>query len=169
MRTILWAPWRSAYIESVTREKTHKQCLFCELQRRNDEEAHIVYRGNRNYMVLNAYPYTTGHLMIVPYEHVATIEELDDKTILEMIKLTKLAIKALREEYKPDGFNIGINVGKAAGAGVEEHVHLHIVPRWIGDSNFMSIIANTRVLPEALSETYKKLRDKLRNILESKK
>lgn len=168
MRTILWAPWRSVYIKSITRDKKdQKMCLFCELQKKNDDEAYIVYRGSKNYIVLNAFPYTTGHLMIVPYRHVSTIEELDDEEILEMIKLAKLMIKILKKEYRPDGFNIGINIGRAAGAGIEGHIHLHIVPRWVGDSNFMSIIANTRVLPEALDETYKKLKNRVKDMLES--
>jgi len=164
LRTIIWAPWRSSYVKSVSKtSKKHKsQCLFCDLKSKNDDEAYILLRGNRNYVVLNAYPYTTGHLMIVPYEHVDTVEKLDNETLIEMVKLMKFMIQILREEYNPDGFNIGINIGRAAGAGIEDHVHLHIVPRWIGDANFMSTIASARVLPEALEDTYKKLKNRIK-------
>ncbi len=164
LRTIIWAPWRSSYIKSVSKasKKPKSRCLFCDLKNKDDDDVYILFRGSRNYVVLNAYPYTTGHLMIVPYEHVDTVEKLDDETLIEMMKLMKFMIQVLREEYNPDGFNIGINIGRAAGAGIEDHVHLHIVPRWVGDANFMSTIASTRVLPEALEDTYKKLKNRIR-------
>ncbi len=164
--TILWAPWRLKYIQSVSKDKTISKCLFCELVKKDDKEAYIIYRGRYNYIVLNAFPYTTGHVMIVPYKHVRSIEQLDDETLVEMVKLLKIIVKVLKETYAPDGFNIGFNIGRAAGAGVEAHVHLHIVPRWVGDSNFMTIISATRVLPEALEDTYNKLKSSIKKYVQ---
>ena len=145
------------YIKS-TLEKSNK-CVFCELPKRDDEEALIVYRGEHNYIVLNAFPYNSGHVMIVPYRHVSTIEELSDEELMETMKLLKLTLKVLREEYKPEGFNIGWNIGRAAGAGIPGHVHVHVVPRWAGDANFMTVTAGVKVLPEALNDTWRKLRE----------
>ncbi len=165
MYTILWAPWRLKYIQSVSKDKTVGKCLFCEIVKKDDKEAYIIHRGRYNYIVLNAFPYTTGHVMIVPYKHVGSIEQLDNETLVEMIELLKMVIGVLKEVYAPDGFNIGFNIGRAAGAGIEAHVHLHIVPRWIGDSNFMTIISATRVLPEALEDTYNKLKSSIRKYI----
>ncbi len=152
---ILWAPWRSKYIKSITSEGHGRAvCLFCLLPSKPDDESLIVYRGKSVYVVLNAYPYTSGHVMVVPYKHVDTLEKLTDNELLELIKTVNLSVKILRNALKPEGFNIGINLGRPAGAGVGGHVHVHIVPRWTGDANFMTTIYNTRVLPISLKETY---------------
>ena len=151
----LWSPWRMTYIQS----EKEKECVFCaELKRPDSLENLIVYRGPRAFVILNRYPYTSGHLMAVPYEHLPSLDLLDAETRAEMMELTNKAIQVLRKIYTPQGFNIGINIGAAAGAGIAEHVHMHIVPRWGGDTNFMSSLANTRVLPESLEETYTRVR-----------
>ncbi|ALU11449.1 HIT family hydrolase [Ignicoccus islandicus DSM 13165] len=158
---VLWTPWRMEYIKSVVKEEKPKGCLFCKVQEMDDEEALIVYRGQYNFVMLNAFPYNTGHVMIVPYRHVSSLEELSDNELLEAMQVTKRVMRALRELYSPDGFNVGWNVGRAAGAGIPGHVHLHLVPRWVGDANFMLTIGHTKVLPEALNETWRALREKL--------
>ncbi|MEW6746005.1 MAG: HIT domain-containing protein [Planctomycetota bacterium] len=151
----LWAPWRIEYIES---EKP-KECIFCvRLARRADEADLILERGERAFTILNRYPYNPGHLMVVPNLHAADFEELDEETEIELFRLMKRSITALRGALKPHGFNIGANLGLTAGAGIEDHVHLHVVPRWNGDTNFMPVVAGARVLPEHLSRTYAKLR-----------
>ena len=122
-----------------------------------DRENHIIYRGSRNFLVLNLYPYTTGHLMVAPYEHVATLGDAADETLAEMMLLTRLADLHLRAIYHPRGLNIGMNLGECAGAGVAGHIHMHVLPRWPADSNFMTTIGETRVLPETLDSTYEKL------------
>jgi len=157
----LWAPWRIEYILSEKEEG----CLFCRvISEDRDDENLILYRGEKAYIILNKYPYNNGHLMIVPYRHVPNIEDLDDDELLEICRLTTLSIKLLKHVMKPEGFNIGANIGKAAGAGIEEHFHLHIVPRWVGDTNFMPIISDTKVVVEAIKETYKKLKKGLKEI-----
>ena len=156
---ILWAPWRSKYIKSLTKHEGKDACLFCILPKKPDSESLIVYRGRNVYVVLNAFPYTSGHVMVVPYKHVDSLEKLSDAELLELFKTVNLSLKVLREAFKPEGFNIGINLGRPAGAGVEKHVHVHIVPRWTGDANFMTTIYNTRVLPISLEETYKLLKE----------
>ncbi|ABN70072.1 histidine triad (HIT) protein [Staphylothermus marinus F1] len=157
MYRILWNPWRYEYIRSTLKPK--RICIFCELPKKKDNEAYIVYRGKYSYVVLNAYPYNSGHLLIVPYKHTPSIEDLEPEILTEMIELLNRSIKALRKSFTPDGFNIGLNIGRAAGAGVEEHVHIHVVPRWVGDSNFMAIIASTKTLPISLQETYRIIRE----------
>jgi ATP adenylyltransferase len=119
----------------------------------------IAFRGQRAFVILNLYPYTSGHLMVIPFEHVATLEELDPAIRAEMMELTSLSMSVLRKAYKPQGFNMGANIGEAAGAGVPGHVHIHVVPRWGGDTNFMSTLGETRVLPESIEETYKRVRE----------
>jgi ATP adenylyltransferase len=152
----LWTPWRYQYI-SAARDQTG--CIFCEKPAQgNDEENYIVLRGKHNYVVLNAFPYTSGHVMVVPYEHVATPEEAREETVIEMMLLTRTAVSCLRTAYRPDGVNLGMNLGEAAGAGVVGHIHMHVLPRWIGDANFMTTVGETRVIPEDLSETYRKLK-----------
>jgi len=134
-------------------------CLFCSLSKQEDgPENLILHRGERAFVVLNRYPYTNGHMMIVPYAHEPSLEGLENETLHEMIRLAAAALGILREAYNADGFNLGGNIGEAAGAGIEEHVHLHVVPRWRGDTNFMATTAQTRVLPESLEETYQILR-----------
>lgn len=151
----IWAPWRMAY---VIGEK-EKGCIFCDKPKENkDSDNLILYRGERNFIILNNYPYNPGHLMVAPYRHVAHLEELSPEELYEHFDIVRRSIKALKEVLNPGGFNIGINIGKVAGAGVAGHIHTHIVPRWEGDTNFMPVIAETKVLPEALASTYDKLR-----------
>jgi len=151
----LWAPWRLEYIRGPKAD----DCIFCRAVESDDDEGNfVVHRGELAFVMLNAYPYNNGHLMVAPYAHEPTIETLDDATDLEMVQLVKRSITALREVYRPEGFNIGINQGAAAGAGIEEHVHQHVVPRWRGDTNFMPVIGDVRVLPQSLSDSWKELR-----------
>ena len=151
----LWSPWRYKYIASA--DKTD-DCVFCRINReQKDAENFVVHRARLNFIVLNLFPYTSGHLMIVPYEHKASLVDFDTATTTEMLELAKRSQLALEAEYHPDGFNIGMNLGRSAGAGVADHLHLHVVPRWSGDANFVSIVGETRVLPEDLSATYLKL------------
>lgn len=150
----LWAPWRMKYIIG---EKTG-ECLFCaKAKESNDRENLILYRGRTGFIMLNAYPYNNGHLMIAPYRHVASLDDLDEETLTELMLLINKSLRLLRRVMSPQGFNIGINLGKAAGAGIEEHIHIHIVPRWEGDTNFMPVVGETRVMPELLDQTYEKL------------
>jgi ATP adenylyltransferase len=159
----LWAPWRMAFIEPKT--PIQPDCIFCTQPADNrDEEHHILYRGKHCFMLLNLYPYNNGHLMIAPYEHVGSIELLDTETLTELMEQAKLALHALRITMNPDGFNMGINQGKVAGAGFADHVHYHIVPRWNGDTNFMPVLADTKVLPEHLDAVYHKLSLAINNI-----
>lgn len=152
----LWSPWRMTYIQS---DKTENGCAFClELERADGTDNLIFYRGQRAFIILNRYPYTSGHLMVVPYLHTSTLGDLDVATRGEMMELTNKAIEVLTKVYHPQGFNIGINLGEAAGAGITEHIHMHIVPRWTGDTNFMSSLGNTRVLPETLPDTYHRVK-----------
>ena len=157
----LWSPWRYEYIASGnTPDSASSVCIFCSLR---DDPAHdegnfVVHRANHNFVVLNIYPYISGHLLIVPNEHVGELDAAAKETTDELMDLTKRCQTALREAYQPNGFNIGMNLGKSAGAGVVDHIHIHILPRWTGDTNFMSTVANTRVIPEDLATTYQKLR-----------
>lgn len=152
----LWSPWRMKYIQS---NKEQDGCVFCLAQELQDSpENLIVHRGKRAFVILNRFPYTSGHLMAVPYDHQATIIDLEGDTRAEMMELSNQCILVLKKVYRPQGFNVGINIGGAAGAGIREHVHMHIVPRWNGDTNFMSALGDTRVLPETLEETYWRIR-----------
>ncbi len=153
----LWTPWRYQYVTNLGEPV---ECIFCAVPNdsSNDREHLVVYRGDRNLILLNRYPYTSGHLMVVPYDHVATLEDLPDETLVELIRLGRLAEKHLRALYHPDGLNLGFNIGRSAGAGVAGHVHLHALPRWTGDSSFMTSVAETRVLPEDLGTTWDRLR-----------
>jgi ATP adenylyltransferase len=147
----LWAPWRLDYIKSPKPD----ECIFCAKPDSGDDAAaHIVARGERCFVMLNAYPYNNGHLMVSPYEHVPSIEELSDEVLLELMTLVRRSLAAIREAYVPEGFNIGVNQGKVAGAGFDDHVHVHVVPRWGADTNFMPVIGSTRVLPESLDASY---------------
>jgi len=140
--------------------KSTEDCVFCEVLKSPDGPDNlVVYRVKYSFVILNRYPYTCGHLMVVPYTHQPSLELLTPETRTELMELTTQAIQILQKEYQPQGFNVGINIGEAAGAGILGHVHLHIVPRWGGDTNFMSTLANTRVLPENLSETYLRLKN----------
>lgn len=152
----LWSPWRYRY---VTAASPSDDCIFCaKLAANNDEATLIVHRAERNFVVLNLYPYTNGHLMIAPYEHVPTLGEAHPDARVEMMELMARAEKALFETYHPEGVNIGMNIGEAAGAGVAGHIHMHLLPRWYGDVNFMTTIAESRVLPEDLETTYSRLK-----------
>ncbi|MEK6280956.1 MAG: HIT domain-containing protein [Acidobacteriota bacterium] len=158
----LWSPWRSEYITSGAADSESRGCVFCEIGNLPDQDDAnlVVHRGLHAFIVLNLYPYTSGHLLIVPFEHVGDLDDAAKQITDEMMDLTKLSQKALREVYQPSGFNVGMNLGKAAGAGIAEHIHIHILPRWIGDTNFITTVGETRVLPEDLTTTYKKLRNK---------
>jgi len=153
----IWAPWRIEYIQM---EKS-AGCILCDKPKQNNDTAnYILYRGSKNFIMLNSYPYNPGHLMTAPYRHIASLEELTDEERNEHFEIVSRGIKVLKEVFNPSGFNIGINMGKVAGAGIDDHFHTHTVPRWQGDTNFMPVISNIRVIPEALAETYKKLKEK---------
>jgi ATP adenylyltransferase len=156
----LWAPWRLEYIKGPK----DGECIFCAAEQlADDESAYIVHRGEHCFVILNAFPYNNGHVMVAPYAHQASIEGLDEATLTEMMLLAQRSIGVLRDEYGPEGFNIGINQGKIAGAGVEDHAHLHVVPRWGADTNFMPVVGGTRVLPQVLSDSWKALSERFRN------
>ncbi len=160
----LWAPWRLAYIKRAT--PAAGECIFCTLPRQGrDRESLILHRGHLAFAMLNAYPYNSGHLMIIPYRHLEDPADLTDAEALEVHHLTAAAMQALRETYHPEGFNAGLNIGRAAGAGILGHLHVHLVPRWIGDTNFMPILGEVKVLPEGLMETRDRLAAALRVVL----
>ena len=151
----VWAPWRMAYLEMAQPEG----CLFCvKPGESNDAEALILHRGEHTFIMLNAFPYNNGHLMIAPYRHTADLESLSVEESREMMVLCQLCLSLLRKAYRPDGYNVGMNLGRVAGAGIADHLHLHVVPRWNGDTNFMPVIGETKVLSEALQNTYDRLR-----------
>jgi ATP adenylyltransferase len=152
----LWTPWRYAYV--TTAEKV-SGCIFCALPKAGDDaKVHIVYRGRHCFIILNTYPYTSGHVMIVPFAHLDELVKLPPAVAQEMIELAQRMEAVLRQLYTPDGMNLGMNIGRAAGAGIADHVHMHVLPRWVGDTNFMTVAGETRVLPESLEETYAKIR-----------
>ena len=152
----LWAPWRMKYIKEIG--KKEEGCIFCSKPLAADDKNNlIVLRGEKCFIILNAFPYTNGHLLIVPYLHTSELEALDGPTSAELWKFVVVGKKALTKAYRPDGFNIGINLGRSGGAGIEQHVHLHIVPRWNGDVNFMSVLTDSRVISQGLSDTYNML------------
>ncbi len=158
----LWAPWRIEYIRSPK----HDGCIFCDFPKeKRDREKLILYRGERAFVIMNNYPYNPGHVMIAPYRHVGKWEDLNDEELLEIMKLSQLVIKALKRAMNPDGFNMGVNLGRVAGAGIDDHVHLHIVPRWNGDTNFMPVVDDTKVIPESLEETYNELKKEIDSLL----
>jgi ATP adenylyltransferase len=159
----LWSPWRYRY---VSQADAGGPCIFCAKSAGNNDAAdYVVHRGHSNFILLNLYPYTTGHLMVAPYLHVATLEEAPEETVIEMMRLTRKAEVALRSVYRPHGLNIGMNIGECAGAGVAGHIHMHVLPRWPADANFMTTVGETRVLPEDLDVTYEKLLNAFRGIL----
>jgi len=154
----LWTPWRMQYILS---NKTG-DCVLCQAAQSDDDDAHfVVLRGERCFVIMNLYPYNSGHLMVVPYQHAASLEDIDDETLVEAMLLVRECTKLLGRVMHPEGFNVGLNVGKAAGAGIHEHLHIHIVPRWVGDTNFMPVLGETRVVPEMVADSYQRLRDAL--------
>ena len=163
----LWAPWRSKYIQQFSEksENTIKGCFFCEAGISDEMEKHlVVYKGKNLFIILNRYPYNTGHIMISPYRHTHQFELLDEAEASEMIFLQQMSTKVLNKVYKPNGINIGANLGESAGAGVPGHLHFHLVPRWNGDTNFMPVIAGTKVISESLEETWEKLKDSFLHI-----
>jgi len=153
----LWSPWRFRYVAG---SRPEQECVFCQIAASPDDELNLViHRDRSNFLVLNRFPYSTGHLMIVPYVHVASLAEAQEDTAAEMMSLMRRAETTVGKVYHPDGLNMGLNLGASAGAGVAGHLHMHVVPRWPGDANFMTTVAETRVLPEALETCYAKLRD----------
>jgi ATP adenylyltransferase len=151
----VWSPWRYDYIASAG--KTHSSCVFCIGEDPStDPDRLVVYRGTHNFVILNLFPYTSGHFMVAPFAHMNRFEDAVPAQTAEMMDLAQRGIRVLKTLYKPEGFNMGMNLGHCAGAGIREHFHLHVVPRWIGDANFMSVIGETRVLPEQLSVTYQR-------------
>ena len=151
----LWAPWRLSYVTAAPAPST--DCIFCDARGSRDHEL-VLLRGHHAFVILNLYPYNNGHLMAVPNRHVSTLESLEEAERNELMALTRLSEMALTEAYHPQGMNVGINLGKAAGAGIENHLHIHLVPRWSGDTNFMTAVGETRVLPEDLAATAARLR-----------
>jgi ATP adenylyltransferase len=153
----IWAPWRLAYVKDAS--KDDQTCIFCAKPAADDDEANlIVHRGERCFVILNLFPYTNGHLMVAPYEHVGALTELGEDTVAEMMALAQRSIRALELKYAPHGFNVGFNQGRVAGAGVEHHIHMHVVPRWGGDTNFMPVLGDTRVMPQSLEQSYEMLK-----------
>ena len=151
----IWAPWR---IEYILMEKP-EECIFCDKPKQDsDTQNYILYRGEANFTILNKYPYNPGHLMIAPYRHTAKLEELTDAELHEHFKMVSRSVQILKQVFNPGGFNIGINLSGVAGAGIDDHIHTHVVPRWQGDTNFMTVVADVKVIPEALADTYEKLK-----------
>jgi ATP adenylyltransferase len=159
---VLWSPWRYDYITG-SGEAAKSGCVFCKILQNSasDEENFILARAEFNFVILNIYPYTSGHLMIVPYEHIPLLDDAGEQTTNELMDITKRAQAAISEVYSPDGINLGMNLGKAAGAGVDGHLHMHMLPRWVGDVNFMTAVGQTRTIPESLETTYEKLKGKI--------
>ncbi|ASJ10860.1 HIT family hydrolase [Thermococcus sp. P6] len=163
---VLWAPWRIEYIRSPK----HDGCIFCDFPKENrDRERLILYRGSYAFVIMNNYPYNPGHVMIAPYRHAGRWEDLTKEELLEIMELSQLMIRAIKKTMNPDGFNMGVNLGRVAGAGIDDHVHLHIVPRWNGDTNFMPVVADTKVIPESLDEAYEELKKAIDEIVGASK
>jgi ATP adenylyltransferase len=156
----IWAPWRLEYVKDASKDN-ESECIFCagiEDAPERDAENLIVRRGERCFVILNKFPYTNGHLMVAPYEHVANLQDLDAETLAEMMALAQRGIAALETSYAPHGYNVGFNQGRVAGAGVEHHIHMHVVPRWGGDTNFMPVLGDTRVMNQTLEDSYATLK-----------
>ena len=150
----IWAPWRLAYVSDAAKDK-EEECIFCAKPAQDDDEGNlIVHRGERAFVILNLYPYTSGHLMVMPFEHLGRLQDIEPAVTAEMMDLAQQAMRRMEEVYDPEGFNVGLNQGRVAGAGVEGHIHLHVVPRWAGDNNYMPVLADTRVMPQSLEESY---------------
>ena len=160
---IIWAPWRMAYIKNARKPRG---CIFClKVREQRDSDNLLLHRGQHGFIMMNLFPYNSGHLMVAPYAHVKTLDALPADGALDLIRMTNLSLRVLRTEIRPEGFNVGMNIGRVSGAGIEGHVHLHIVPRWNGDTNFMPLFSETRVIPEHLRATYRKLRAGFRLVL----
>ena len=152
----LWAPWRLAFIEG---EEKPQGCIFCVFPKEGrDRERLILARSAHAFVILNKFPYTNGHLMVAPYEHAAELQALDEETVGEIMSLAQRGMRALEASYSPHGYNVGFNQGRVAGAGVEHHIHMHVVPRWAGDNNFMPVIADTKVMPQSIEQSYEALK-----------
>jgi ATP adenylyltransferase len=158
----LWTPWRYAYVSGVGQQP---DCIFCQAPKESDQSSFIVHRATHCYIILNTYPYTNGHVMVVPYAHLDELQKLPPDAAQEMMALTQRMETVLRSLYRPDGINLGMNIGKAAGAGVAGHIHMHILPRWVADANFVSVIGETRVMPETLDRTWERIKQALGKIL----
>ncbi|MEM4487081.1 MAG: HIT domain-containing protein [Zestosphaera sp.] len=155
---VLWAPWRMSYITKAFSE----ECIFCKAVGGNDEDNYVILRSNHSLAMLNLFPYNTAHVMIAPVRHVARLELLTQDEVLDMFSVFSKIVEAIDREYSPQGYNIGVNMGRVAGAGIESHVHVHVVPRWLGDTNFMPVVSGTKVMPETLSTTYSRLKRRLK-------
>jgi ATP adenylyltransferase len=152
----LWTPWRYAYVATAERSSA---CVFCEAAKGSDDsKTLVVHRGESCFVILNAYPYTPGHVMVVPYAHLDELRKLPAEAANEMMALSQRMESLLRQLYAPDGINLGMNIGKAAGAGIAGHIHMHVLPRWVADANFVSVVCETRILPETLEETWKRMK-----------
>ena len=152
----IWAPWRLEYVKDASKDD---QCVLCAALNAGDDQASlIVHRGEHCFVILNKYPYTNGHLMVAPYEHIGAIQEIPAETTAEMMALAQTGIRRLEDVYSPHGYNVGFNQGRVAGAGVEHHIHMHVVPRWGGDTNFMPVIADTKVMPQSIEQSYEALK-----------
>ena len=159
----LWAPWRIGFILGGGEKG---DCFLCQYPKEDKDETNLIlYRGEKNFIILNAYPYNTGHLMVAPYQHIGKLEDMADTEAREHFELIRLCVKLLAKVMQPDGFNTGMNLGRVAGAGVADHIHTHIVPRWHGDANFMPVISETKVVPESLVATYRRLKEGLSKVL----
>jgi ATP adenylyltransferase len=152
----LWSPWRMEYIQSNKEQSEDAECIFCRIQR-GEESERVLTRSELAFVTLNKYPYSPGHILVIPNRHVGDLEDLEDEESLELQRLMRRSVKALREEYAPHGFNIGMNLGRVAGAGVPDHLHWHVVPRWSADTSFMPVVGETIVLPELVAETARRL------------
>ncbi|MCX7966316.1 MAG: HIT domain-containing protein [Syntrophorhabdaceae bacterium] len=153
----IWAPWRMEYITGAA-TKGEKKCFLC-IDEKDDDELLVIGRLGTAFVIMNKFPYTNGHLMVVPKRHVGSIEELEENEVMDMMRLVQKMTKIFKKEFNVDGLNIGINIGRAAGAGLEDHIHIHVVPRWFGDANFMAVIGETRVISEHIKETYRRLKE----------
>jgi ATP adenylyltransferase len=154
----IWAPWRLAYVKDASKD-IEEECIFCAKPALGDDEASlIVHRGASCFVILNLFPYTNGHLMVAPFEHIGRLQEIPAATTAEMMELAQRAMSRLEDVYEPHGFNVGFNQGRVAGAGVLHHIHLHVVPRWAGDNNFMPVIADTKVMPQSIEQSYAALK-----------
>ena len=154
----IWAPWRLAYVKDASKDQ-EEECIFCAKPAQDDDRENlIVHRGELCFVILNTFPYTNGHLMVAPFEHIPALQDLGPDTVAEMMALSQQAMRCLEEGYSPHGYNVGFNQGRIAGAGFENHIHMHVVPRWGGDTNFMPVLADTRVMPQTLEQSYEALR-----------
>jgi ATP adenylyltransferase len=157
----IWTPWRYAYVTTAANSENPEQCVFCELTKLPDKDANIVYRGTHCFVILNNFPYTAGHVMVVPFAHLDQLQKLPEAAAQEMMALSQRMEGVLRQLYSPHGINLGMNIGRAAGAGVAGHIHMHVLPRWTGDSSFVTVIGESRVLPEALEVTWERIKGAL--------